>query len=541
MKQSADEQFSSALDAANIRIKIYRPEKARSVTLSSGGTLSPEKFGKKLFESLGSKIVEYPEVFKATQDISVLEDMLKSFAEESGILKKQEEIQIPDSYKTLTLNLDQSHSGRDLRFFMTTPNETISHISGNVWMRVCGLPEEDALSMARKVVPEYQPRSKPGIVSRTTMGDEETSIFNSYIPPKWLDVKEKTPDKLPTLFEKLVNHLFPLVEEREYFFAWLHASLFKRSLVYLVLCGNPGVGKNTLKKVVRALHGHQNAVDGKRSTFAERFNSQFDENTLIWFDELHYDMEMENAMKEIQNDTISIERKGVDATRSTKLFASCVISNNKPRDNYIAFDARKFAPLVLTSKRLERSMQWEEIDLLTRKVESWDSEDFDLIFLAQIGRWIKKHANTKKYPHLEYKGPMFYKLAHTSMSRWQKKAAQLVLETKPAANGRVIFNEKKGFLWSSMAEASSRKSVDRSTQFPDFSTVKHFFDVFVDSKGKKAFKTELVEENIMGDFWVRVVNKDARVMTEVEVVKEIEGDANGKKKNAREVEEDFDL
>src|SRR5690606_21243232 len=111
--------------------------------------------------------------------------------------------------------------------------------------------------------------------------------------------------------------------------SWLYHSMFKRSFVYLILCGAPGTGKNRLKLVLRALHGHINTIDGKRSTLIERFNSQLADSTLAWFDELHYNMEMENTMKELQNDSISIERKGIDATRSTSIHASLIISNNK--------------------------------------------------------------------------------------------------------------------------------------------------------------------------------------------------------------------
>src|SRR5690606_14664466 len=139
------------------------------------------------------------------------------------------------------------------------------------------------------------------------------------------------------------------------------------------------------------------------------------ESTLAWVDELRYDDEMENTMKELQNDSISIERKGIDTTRATKIHASIVISNNKPRANYIAFDARKFVALKIAGHRLEESMSLEEIDLLTRKVEDEKSEHFDSKFLAQIAKWIKRRGASKKWRNLEYKGPMFWTLAHTSM------------------------------------------------------------------------------------------------------------------------------
>lgn len=539
MEKNVSQQFDSALEAARLKIFKYDPTKSRSITVSTGGTYSVESFAKSLFEKLGVSIVDFPEVFKRSKDMGAFEDLVRSHAERKKVLREPPEktpAVIPDSYHSLILNLDESHMGRETRFFMTTPEEYLSHVSGNVYLKVLGIPEDDAIHRARKVVPQYQPRSGPGIVSMKNFDGQEMNVFNSYVPPAWMSYEGELPDRLPKLFEKLVNHLFPLPEEREYFFAWLHASLFTRAFVYLILCGPGAIGKNRLKLVLRALHGHHNSVDGKRSTLRDRFNSQLADSTLAWFDELTYDLEMENVMKEIQNDSISIERKGVDATRSTKIFASSVISNNKPRDNYIAFDARKFVPLQVSRVRLDEVMTYEEIGKLTEKVESWDSPSYDVKFLAQIGRWVKKHGKSRKWSHLEYKGPMFYKLAHTSMSRWQKKAASMLIDGNGLNNSRITTDPKKGFLWSTVAEQTMKKNGDRSMQFPDFSTVKHFFDIFVDGEGKPTFKTASVPGNIMGDFYVKLINKNARILTEAEVNEIVTGEEDG------EVEEEvYDL
>lgn len=535
-KISATEQLREALKASRLKIKKVTPSKTRSITMSNGGSFAVEKFIPKFIEAMGENLIEYPDVFRATHDVTKFTNILRDYAEEVGILNEQKEIEIPEHYNSLVLNLDHSHPGRDLRFFMTTPDEYISSISGYAYLRIMGMKDEEALAIARKVTPEYRPRSRPGIVEQRTINKETLQIFNSYVPPEWMTYEGKTPDKLPPLFEKLVNHLFPSRIEREYFYAWLYASLFERAFVYLILCGPGGTGKNRLKLVMRALHGHQNSVDGKKSTLTDRFNSQFAENTIAWFDELTFGLDEENAMKEVQNDSISIERKGVDATRSTKIFSSIVISNNKPRDNYIAFDARKFVPLQINNRRLETSMTPKEIGELTAKVEDWASESFDLAFIAQIGRWIQKHGKSNKWFHLEYKGPMFYKLAHTSMSRWQKKAASLILSDQLKNSSRIIYDAKKGYLWSSVADQSMKKNGDRSLQFPDFSTVQHFFDIFVDGEGKKAFETMLVKDDIMGDFWVKLINKKAKILTEAEVLSQ-----TGADDEEIENEEDYDL
>lgn len=532
-----DNQLAQALKAINLRVLKYEPAKSRPVKTNRAGTISLDKFSKILKDELAIKIKEFPEVMDAVFDEGILHDQLKEFTKAKKIfVPEKSDIEVPEELDGLTLNCDMTAKGRDDRYFLTYEDETVSRISGEFFLSACGLSIVEATAQARKVIPEYLPRSKPGIDKLKSKG-KESVVFNKYIPPLWKDYAEydKLPDKLPAIFEKLVNHLFPIKEEREYFYAWLHASMFSRAFVYLVLCGAPGTGKNRLKLILRALHGHANAIDGKRSTLVERFNSQLSDSTLAWFDELHYDMDMENIMKELQNDTISIERKGVDATRATRIFASLVISNNKPRDNYIAFDARKFVPLKVTSKRLEQSMTKEEIDQLTAKVENEDSETFDIKFLAQIAKWIKKHGKSDKWPQLEYKGPMFYTLAHTSMSRWQKKAASMVLEANPRTSARITYDEEKGYLWSSMQEINQKKNGDKSLQFPDFTTIKYFFDIFKDGQGRKAFKTKNVRENIMGDFWVKPLFENTAIITEAKVLNQRGKPDEGQK------EEHYDL
>ena len=515
-----DNQLGMALKSINLRVMKYDPEKARPVKTNRSGTISLEKLSKILKDELAIKLKKFPEVMDAVFDTSILHDQLLEHAKNHKVLvDKDGGTEPPEELEGLTLNCDMSAKARDDRFFLTHEDETVSRISGEFFLSACGLCIVEATAQARKVIPEYLPRSKPGIDKLKSKG-KESVVFNKYIPPLWKSFEkyDDLPDKLPSIFEKLVNHLFPVREEREYFFAWLHASMFSRAFVYLVLCGAPGTGKNRLKLILRALHGHANAIDGKRSTLVERFNSQLSDSTLAWFDELHYDMDMENIMKELQNDTISIERKGVDATRATRIYASLVISNNKPRDNYIAFDARKFVPLQVTSKRLEQSMTKDEIDQLTDKVENEDSETFDVKFLAQIAKWIKKHGHSNKWPQLEYKGPMFYTLAHTSMSRWQKKAATIVLEANPQTSSRITYDEDKGYLWSSMQEINQKKHGDKSLQFPDFTTIKYFFDIFKDGQGRKAFKTKNVKDNIMGDFWVKPLFENTSIITESRVL-----------------------
>lgn len=531
-------EFTEALSESRIKITRFDPKNTRCITISTGGTLPIETFCKKMSEALmtAKMATKFPNVTEACFDSEKMAEYIDEYARAKGIHvranEEESERELPPELANLVLNIDVS--AEEPKFFMTTPEEYVSLYSAKFYMRMAGLKEFDAPIASRPVLPEYMPRSPRGVVERNT-SFEKVNVFNTYVPPLWMRETFKVPDKLPVLFDKLIKHLFPLKEEREFFFHWLYHSLFERAPTYLVLCGQPGTGKNRLKLVMRALHGFLNTVDGKRSTFQERFNTQLKDCTLMWLDELRMNEEMENAMKEVQNDTVAIEAKGVDATRATRIHASMVVSNNKLRDNYLTFDARKFVPLQITTQRLENSMTPEEIDTFTRKVEKDDHPDYDMVFIAQIAYWIKKHGRSKKWPNLEYRGPMFYRLAHASLPMWQKKILKVILEKNLPPT--VKQDKKKGILWSSLHDwfISTKKSQDKFLLNTDYSTVQHFFSIFRDGEGKEVFTTELIEGDILRDFYVKVApNYKLANIDEDEGEEDLDGDTD-------EEAEDYDL
>lgn len=532
-------ELRDALESVKIKILKYDPSKQRPVTTSIG-TMDIRKFSGVLLEKLGAEMIKYPDVVAAAYNQNKMSELLDELSREEEVLvSSKEEIVVPPELEDYTLNTNMIAKRGEEEFFLTTKDEFVSRTTGRYYISRCGIPPAVAYKMARAVIPEYHPRKAPGTFDEMNpQTEEKETILNTYVPADWDLWKRKNKrqwNKLhsspPTLFIKLLQHLIPDPKERKYFYAWLYASMTSRSYVYLVLCGVPGSGKNRLKLVLRALHGRDNTNDGKKSTLDNRFNSQLSTGTLTWFDELKYDSDMENVMKEIQNDYLSIERKGVDATRSSTIHSSMVISNNKPRDNFLAFDARKFAPLVLGSKDLRHSMTEAEIDRLTRKVEI-GKPDFDVKFVAQIAKWILSigKANLEKHPTLEYRGPMFWTLAHTSMTRWQKKAIMVLIDKKTGT--KVGWDDvEKAHLWSKVEEKIIKRSGDNSMMFPDYSTIKAFFDIFRDGEGRKAFDTKLVAGSILSDFWIYPLTDKVDIITEATVIQQREkGKQDGEKK-----------
>lgn len=497
--------LAPAMDAAKLELLKYDVTKKRCVILKfPAEPMTMDKFCKTLRDHLGEDYESFPTVFKAAHDPKKLSPLVMSHAEALGVVHGRKEL--PPSFTGYQLNLNLESDPP--KFFVTTKEEYMSAMSGAAFVSVLGFKHEEAVGVARHVFMEYDPRGGRGV--RTVKnGRESRSVFNTYVPPLWRghpDVKKVNP-KIHPLFQKCIKHVFPIKTERRFFYAWLYASLFKRAPTYLILCGNAGLGKNRIKLLLRALHGHENTPDGKKSSLTERFNSQVERTTLLWFDELLFNEDIENILKEMQNETISIEKKGIDASRSTKIYSSMVISNNYPRNNYIQFDSRKFVPLELGTTKLGTSMTNKEIDRLTKMTSFPDTPEFDVSALAEFVAWLKRYGPrfAVKFPNLEYKGPMFYRLAHTTMSRWQIAVIQFLLSDK-LKSAYISDKPELGVRWSTL-EPAIRKTLYKGYSWPHPETIRRFLEIYCSLKGEQGFKVTTLRDGVNSDFYLKPLLK----------------------------------
>lgn len=533
-------RLKAALEAANIVVRKFDKEKTRSVTTSEK-SMTIGNFAKELQSKLGRSLKTFGDVVDGIQDHTVMAELLEEYIEEEGLADNSGGgMMVAPEVSHLTLNIDMSSSDSGLKkFFCTTADEIVDpSISGQYFLGKSGISVQDGFHVARPVVPKYMPRKGPGVHPMLDKATNQTvNYFNTHIPPEWERWRRKNPKawaKLPAKppgdIIKMLKHVLPLKKEREYFYAWVYTSIRSRSLVYLSLCGKPGLGKNRIKLLLRALHGEHNSVDGKKETFGanqSKFNSQMAESTLNWLDELKVTQEMEPRMKEYQNPFISIERKGVDATRSTEIFCSMVISNNELRDNYLPFNARKFAPLVTGLTDLKTTMTDKEITEMSEKLGEIPGR-MNVKYVAQIAKWIltvgPKHVG--KFRHMEYKGPMFWEMAHASMSHWQKSLI-LYLTTQTSRGPIAGWDEsKKAFQWSKAEEALRRKK-EFDIKSIHMATIQPFLENYCDRSGKKVFEVEPILDGVMDDFWVRPIGGLERLSVKPRERKEETSDKGG--------------
>jgi len=510
--------LKAALEQAGMTIRAYDPSKTRSIRTATG-IYTVERFSQDLMKALGKKLINHPEVFDGTQDSSQMEKLIEEYAAQELEVVGSSSKTIPAELSHLQLNIDISSNEVGFKkYFCTTQEELLDPTtSGQYYILKCDLKEE-AHHIARAVIPKYMPRRNNGVhVESSTVTRTPARYFNSYVPPLWELWKRRNPKewdalpaKPPEPVIRIIQHVIPNKHERNFFYAWLYTSLVKRAYTFLVLQGDPGIGKNRLKLIMRSLHGSNNGSDGKKETFGanqSKFNSQMEENTFLWFDELKYGPDMEPRMKEYQNDYISIEKKGQDASRSTEIFCSMVISNNHPRDNYLLFNSRKFAPLVLANKPLTAVMSPSDIQEISERLDD-THPNFDVKLVAQVAKWICSIGPkyTPQWPNLEYQGPKFWELCHSSMSRWQKIAVlALTVENQKRGPLGGWDENKKAFLWSGVEMSLRKKKEFESKDYRDAATVRAFFKTYRSMEGKEVFEIEDVNGTI-ADFWIRPLN-----------------------------------
>jgi hypothetical protein len=309
----------------------------------------------------------------------------------------------------------------DDRFLVDRKTNRRSQIHIDFYSMLLSKKPKELFDEAIYIDTEYSPRdAEPFRIEY--IDDMEIAVLNTYQKPAWF--KSTAEAKIPTLFKDLIDHLIVNEESKEYFYDWLYKSLTDRAYTFLVLCGMKGIGKGQLQKLIRALHGRDNFVEGKRGTIDGQFNSQLENSRLIWFDEIHYDKPEANNLKRIMNDLVSIERKGVDATRSTAIHCSIVLSNNDLTDNYIELDDRRFSPLELTESKLTKAFSPKWFDEFNYHVDDL-GENSPLV--AEFGQWILENGKSDKIDKQEpYKGEKFKQIVISSLRKWQDHTLELL-------------------------------------------------------------------------------------------------------------------
>ncbi len=503
------EQFDTLLEEMSMKIVGHIPGKQKCIKFTDC-TLSDTTFANRINKSGKFR----PRFLIKCIAAGDLEKFIIEYCTHKGFTIQVSETKLEhrEMMKDYVLAKDVNFTlDKEPDYFLINDKDMISSLPAHHYISTMEIENPDR--HAAPYIREYAPRSPHGITAKTVLSGETLDHINSYIPPSWLSFKGEVPDELPPeidlLFKQIKNPM-----DRKFFLHWIYQSLTSRAQVYLILQGDPAVGKNRIKAVIKALHGSHNTVDGKKNSLTGNFNSQLANNTYVHFDEMKYTVDEENIMKEIPNGSIAIEEKFKDTTRSTRIYCSMIISNNKPRDNYIAFDARKFAPLTLSNKRLETVIPKSKIAEFSAKIDFDDAPTYDIAYIAQIGRWILKHGNSEKeFPQGEYRGPKFWELAHSSMFTWQKAIVKVLTQIEmhskvPAQHIKALADGKLLYSQAQNIATKSKNLKIRDSDFPgDYTSAFYFLTIFRGLNGEKIFEVEPTDDHIYGDFTIKLLEQ----------------------------------
>lgn len=214
---------------------------------------------------------------------------------------------------------------------------------------------------------EYNPTSKSLISFRNDL-----EYYNKYIPPKWLSETfynneefYSTVKEVPELINRFLKHLVADDEASyNYILDWLSTMLTSRNLTVLTLIGNPGVGKGSLADIASNLVGSSNFDKTRANIFKGRFNGKLADKQLVLLDELEIKNNEEYSLfKDVVNEQISIEKKGVDEVLITN-YANFIMASNNRDAIKIPESDRRFSLVDLTTISLPTVFSSAEINQL---------------------------------------------------------------------------------------------------------------------------------------------------------------------------------
>ena len=285
--------------------------------------------------------------------------------------------------------------------------DTYYTVTGNSWKDLIG---DDSVM---KVMTCFDPYRLEYIFKKESRSGS-INIFhvNYYVPPRWRFIPVR-PAYEGFIFE-LMEHLFPNEYDREYVLDWLHYAIVKRNETVLCLVGARGTGKGILLyNILGALIGQEYHSVAKQEVLTDKFNSEFNNKRLVFFDEVNVSGDKElNKFKQLANSKIAMEAKGQDS-ETIDNYVSMALSSNDKRDFKAEPQERRFSVPEVTEIPLTKIFTEEEIEDFCKRIEIPESEE-----IADFGNFLIQRVPTHT-AQKPLKGRYFFELCKLSMPEWK--------------------------------------------------------------------------------------------------------------------------
>ncbi len=163
------------------------------------------------------------------------------------------------------------------------------------------------------------------------------NVYNTYEPPQWQrdlfyfgKPLPAAPSAAPKIYQEFLQHLFNGdASSIEYVYDWLANGMRERNRTMLVLISEEGSGKGTFSLIMRALFGAANHTGTRDEILKGRFNAALANKRIVVINEVEITSNSEhNKLKELVDEHITIERKGVDEEFRENYANICIVSNH---------------------------------------------------------------------------------------------------------------------------------------------------------------------------------------------------------------------
>lgn len=361
---------------------------------------------KKLYEHFETMDLEHDFGLLAKEKPMIFADILVELNEQRKDARK-EAMDIPEDRKIL---MDISHNGK--YNYIYDENKDQLHLTVDPFKAF----SKDELDEIPKIPVEF-------VFQPLRQGDrawehevEGIHYFNTYSPPLW-QKEHYPPDryKRPELFIDFIEQLFPSRNSRDLTLRWMYRALWGRNQTALILFGVKGTGKSILSQIMKAFTRPEYANNAPDSVFSSNFNSILGKSRILVAEEAIVRGAGHNKLKNWLNGEANIERKGIDADRTTRIYPNIIITSNNLHDMYLESDDRRFSVPEIRTERMDLK-EWTP-----KKIEDFlalcrhDSE-----YMAHVAHYLYDNfRNAEDFEQIRDTKP-FNDIVTASLSEWRR-------------------------------------------------------------------------------------------------------------------------
>lgn len=403
-------------------------------------------------------------------------------------MEGEEEI-MPLSYEEKYLNNlvpvinDETKDPKSLFLMVdTADNNRISKTSFLSWKT--GRSKEEvaaATNMARRVKLKYLPTTTSSFMVKQEPNGEKYQVLNIYYPPRHRVAKIIKP-VVPQMVTDFLKNLFLNEECYKYMMCSIWYVLNDRLQIIPVLNGGTGVGKGLFAEhLLSKLVGRNNAILAPTSWDKSGFNAWLSNKQLIVFDEAKIISRGKDSnvdiIKRIMNDTLNVEKKGIDADKLTDNHASMFItSNNGSKRFTLEIDNRRFAPVDLTTDKVNNLYSKKDREALVDLLQ--DDEVIANFYWDIIYNWNPKIVDPQRTPHTILQCESLFKFQFESLDLWQRGIAELLISKESSTYNfaQVNASYRKVYTRITGKDTNTKRSIELSDARDFIQSYRHYGD-----------------------------------------------------------------